>query len=571
MSGVAVTEMTASTDIAESYASPVIAPYVGAADSRSRRRWRGLIGPGTVAFCLIYGLAFGVLGPFIPLFFAFPIAILGLVAVWALPDARHAPSAALVGLLFAFVVALEVWPNYLALALPGLPWITMARLTGFPLTFVLLVCVSASHDFRARVAAALRATPWIWKLLVIFVVIQTVTVVFSRQPLMSVNRLLVAQTSCTAVFFASAFVFLAPGRVARMAAVLWVMVLAVCAIGFVEWRMRHLPWLGHIPSFLTISDDSVTKALAGQRRAAWGIYRVQSTSSTPLGLAEFLALSLPFVLNFAIGPYRWPVKLGATATIPVMLFIVFETGSRLGAVGCILTFLLYALAWGSRRWKERKDSVLAAAITFGYPAIFGLSLAATFAIGHLRAIVWQNGASQYSTDARKLQWHMGMPKILSHPWGYGIGMSGVVVGYYDQSGQLTIDSYYLSMLVDYGVIGFLVFYGMFAVSIFYSAKASLTSDMKSTDNLFLGPIAISLTNFFVIKSVFSQEDNHPLVFMMMGMVAALVARIRASAPAPDSTVTVRRARAAVHPGLMLARTRSDGGAAFEARPRRRGQ
>ena len=138
---------------------------------------------------------------------------------------------------------------------------------------------------------------------------------------------------------------------------------------------------------------------------------------------------------------------------------------------------------------------------------------------------------------------------------------------YHQSGQLTIDSYYLSMLVDYGIVGFLVFYGMFAASIFYSAKASLAADLKSPDNLFLAPIAISLTNFFVIKSVFSQEDNHPLVFMMMGMAAALVVRARAAAPAPGSAVTVRQARAAIHPGLMMARSRSDGRAAFEARPR----
>jgi hypothetical protein len=43
-------------------------------------------------------------------------------------------------------------------------------------------------------------------------------------------------------------------------------------------------------------------------------------------------------------------------------------------------------------------------------------------------------------------------------------------------------------------------------------------------------------NFFVIKSVFSQQDNHPLVFMMLGMVVALVWRIQQQRPVAVSSL-----------------------------------
>ena len=43
---------------------------------------------------------------------------------------------------------------------------------------------------------------------------------------------------------------------------------------------------------------------------------------------------------------------------------------------------------------------------------------------------------------------------------------------------------------------------------------------------FLVPIGIAMLNFLVIKSVFSEEANHPIVFMYIGMIVALAARIR---------------------------------------------
>ncbi len=47
--------------------------------------------------------------------------------------------------------------------------------------------------------------------------------------------------------------------------------------------------------------------------------------------------------------------------------------------------------------------------------------------------------------------------------------------------------------------------------------------------LYLLPIAIALSNFVIGKSVLSQVENHPLVFMLLGMAIALLARAKAEA------------------------------------------
>ena len=89
--------------------------------------------------------------------------------------------------------------------------------------------------------------------------------------------------------------------------------------------------------------------------------------------------------------------------------------------------------------------------------------------------------------------------------------------------MITIDTYYLSVLLEYGIAGFIVFYGMFAIAIYEAGRRSLFARSENEDKSFLLPITVSLIVFIVIKSVFSQQDNHPVIFMMLGALMALTA------------------------------------------------
>jgi hypothetical protein len=94
--------------------------------------------------------------------------------------------------------------------------------------------------------------------------------------------------------------------------------------------------------------------------------------------------------------------------------------------------------------------------------------------------------------------------------------------------MMTIDTYYLSIVLEYGVIGFIVFYGMFAIGIFEAGRRSLLAPPQNTDRSFILPITVSLVVFIIVKSVFSQQENHPLVFMMLGALMAIIATSRRS-------------------------------------------
>ena len=87
-----------------------------------------------MAFCFFYGAAYSIFAPYYVIAFFIPPAVLTLLVIWVLPDLEP-PVRTMEWLFFAFFVALVTWPDYLAVALPGLPWITIARLTCYPLDF----------------------------------------------------------------------------------------------------------------------------------------------------------------------------------------------------------------------------------------------------------------------------------------------------------------------------------------------------------------------------------------------------------------------------------------------------
>jgi hypothetical protein len=497
--------------------------YVADRASRRARRRRRIAWTMLLIGAFFYGLLYAFLPPaFIPQLSA-PLLLLGALVIWALPNQRAAPTRMLYWLFVGFYVSLICWPNYLALSLPGLPWITFLRLTGFPMSVLLLVCVSTSQTFRHELKAVLQATPAIWKALALFVGIQALSLVFSSHPVESINKFVIALVNWTAIFFTAAYVFRTPGRVTRWSFVLIAMALFVCAIGFWEWRIGRVPWAGRIPSFLSIDDENVERILAGGRRAATGLYRVQSTFTTSLSCAEFLAMTTPFIVHTIMVARRFYLRLFALACIPVVFFTIYNTNSRLGALGFFLSLLLYLAFWSVRRWKLTRESVFGPALTLAYPVIFVLFLTATMFVGRLHRMVWGGGETQFSTDARIAQWHAGLPMILQRPFGHGVGQAAEVLGFTNGDGVLTIDSYYLSIGLEYGVIGFIAYYGMFVAGLGYGT-ANLMKAKANDETLYLVPIVISLTVFLVVKSVLSQEANHPLAFMLLGMEVALISR-----------------------------------------------
>src|SRR4030095_6763983 len=147
-----------------------------------------------------------------------------------------------------FFLTLIAWPTYLAVALPGLPWISFIRIFGITLAIVLLISISNSRRVRAELREVLGETPLVWKLFAAFILFQFVSIFYSAQPFSSLEKFIIAQIYWTAIFSSCCYLFRTPGRVATWALMMAILALWVSLIGLWEWRLSHVPQAGHIPS-----------------------------------------------------------------------------------------------------------------------------------------------------------------------------------------------------------------------------------------------------------------------------------------------------------------------------------
>lgn len=517
----------------------ILNPYEN--EDYDKRRTRRLLG-GLALTSVIYGAMYGATETYFLTQLAVPIAILMALVIWALPNGTGTSTKLMTWLFWAFLGALLCWPDYLALALPGMPWITATRAILIPLSIAFLISLSVSPIIRREISILARKNKYTMYALGAFVLISFLSVGWSTAPFMSLSKFIVAVMNWILILFIALLVFSKQGSASKFAFFLWLVAIFVCLIGVWERQLQAVPWADHIPYFLKIEDPSVERILSFKARAATGIYRVQSKFTTPLGLAEFLAYTAPFILHVMITSNKMWLRVSAALTLPLLWYTIVATDSRLGMVGMFMTLILYLLAWASLRWARVKDSIFGPLIVIAYPMLFVAFILATFFVGRLRGLIWGSGAEQFSTESRKIQIADGIIKVLERPWGYGFGRGADTLGFTNLEGVLTIDSYFLSIALELGLAGFIAFYGAFLIAIFRGA--SVTLKQKNYDASFIIPAMVSLINFVIIKSIFSQTENHPLVFAILGL---LLASIHKLTPDSSSTTGANSIRSAGNP------------------------
>jgi hypothetical protein len=478
---------------------------------------------GLMLFGVVYGAIFALVMPYLIVPILVPLVIGLVLAIWVLPDARTVPTGALSTLLYAYLLSLAIWPVYLAIALPGTPWITVSRLIGAPLSLVLLYAASTSPQFRGTVARSLAAGRWIFIPVLAFLIIQIFSVALSKSVSDSLNKLINAQFGWTSIFFVSIFVFQSPIHRRRFAYMIWLAAVIMALVGLEEWREKRILWAGHIPSFLHVDDQVLVNYLRGSHRPYTDTYRAQSTASTSIGFAEFLALAAPFILYFLDRSEKIWLRLLTVGSLCLVFAGLYVADARSGLIGFCLSILSYGFAVGLRSWRNHRGSFVGIAISLSYPAVIASAVALSFMSHAVRVKVWGGGAQAGSTEARVVQMRMGLPLIAKNPLGYGVGQGASVLNYRLPGGQLTIDNYYLSLVLDYGVLGLTAFLTFIGLSTFVSGWMAFKPSPMTPERRFYLPIFQSLLAFFVIKSVFSQQDNHPVVFMIAGLLIALLA------------------------------------------------
>ena len=522
------------------------APVFGRAETRRRqrivltpyRRQHTLHGPllktvltlVLLVSCSVYGLMFGFMAPAFMVPFVVPILVALILVLWVLPEQHNPPLFAIEYLFPLFFIVLILWPNYVAISLPGVPWITLLRLIAYPMTLIFLYDISVSRKFRVEINKSINSIPILWALLIAFITVACATMFLSHAPFASFQIVLTQIINWILIFVISATIFKNFTLIERYLGLLCFLSVAMILLVFFENHLKYIPWAAHIPKLLTVNAPSVTVTLTPWYRAYSNIYRAKGTFSTPLELAEFLSLLTPAFLYFGFTSTRWLTRIGSLTMIPILFIAIRITDSRLGVVGMLVSVLLYGAFWTIVRWRSRPGDLFAAAAVYGYPVIFAGAIAAAFTSKRLNQMIFGGELQAGSTAARKDQLNTALAVMAKAPWGHGAGQSGPAMGY--SEGQfVTVDNYFITLGLDYGVLGIIIWYSIFIIAIFYALMYSVSAKYSSRkEGRLLAPLAVTLIAFLVIKWVHGQDENHPIYFLILGMISAVIFRLRNSPP-----------------------------------------
>jgi hypothetical protein len=515
----------------------VIGPY-----ARNRTLFGTLIVlaavPVGLLFCLFYGFFFGLTAPYLIVPFVVPIAFLTAIIIWALPDQRTAPTLAIELLFPAFFVSKIVWPTYLAISLPGLPWISLLRIIGLPLAGIFLVSLSVSKPFRKYFLDSIQSIQLLYICVIGFLIVQILTIFVSNSPLASGQVVFDQTINFTMMFLIGCVIFRKEQIVEKYIALLCALSFFVILLTIIENSKEYVIWSAHIPDILHPPSPNLENTLRPSYRMYTNVYRAKATFLTPLALAEFISLVTPFFLYFGLSSdKKFPLRSICIVMVPLTFIAVRMTDARLGVVGVFVSVLMYGMLWSFSRWRTRPHDLFAAATVYAYPVLFLGAVGAIFASTRLNNMVFGGGAHAGSTEARATQLGMAAEAFWRQPWGYGAAQSGLKMGF-AKDDFITIDNFFIGVQLDYGLFGIIFWYGMFLVGIGAALYHCLLDKYAHTlEARLLAPLAVSLTGFLIIKWVHGQDENHAFFFMMLGMVSALVYRLRhneVAAPMTDA-------------------------------------
>jgi hypothetical protein len=468
----------------------------------------------------IYGRLYATLPPEKLLALIAPLAGMALLIIWVLPDTKTAPSKAMARFLLGFFAVSVAWPDYLALQLPGLPWISFRRLFLGPMCLLLLVCLSTSADFRKKMQETLASEPLLWKLLIAFAIAQMLSIANARDIVGAVKNFINYQIAWTGVFFASVYAFRDENLPEKYLKLFLMAACFIAVIGVLELHNSAVLWKYTVPSFLQVDLTEMAGALDSPLR--FGQFRVKSVYNQPLPFAEIMALSIPALLYFIFTTKRLWTRIALVGIDLFILYVLTLPQSRLGLIGFFISHALFILVWAGRIWMRNKFSIIGPTITMAYPVILLAVAAAVMSVGSLREKVIGGRETAYSDQTRKMQKKLGRYVILRSPLvGYGPRQGGAALPQ-TGGGRASIDNYFLSIALDYGFLGFIPFYWMLLLAMHRAFMISIR-DVTRDNNIAL-VILTTVTSFLIIKGVLSEDDNHAIPFIMMGMLMAVLWR-----------------------------------------------
>lgn len=480
-----------------------------------------------IIVCIIAGYAFPYLFPSQVEYYIILILVIVVAGVSVMPQTLRRTDTLLWSTFQITIVMMAIYPWYLAIQVAGLPFINPQRVVIFMMTVIWLYEFKFNQSLRQRLLIYISKNRFFTILICIFIFSQLLGTATSTNFGVTLQKFLMFQLTWTFPLIVAVSVIHSEARLRRFIVLLVVGALLQCVIGFVEWRQQSLVWLYLLPQGFGADNEVFARILQGAFR--FDVYRVQGSFSVSLVYAEFLVMMLPFALLVSISKCHPVIRAIGIVTTIATLPAIYMSGSRLGFMGmavCLTVFIILRLMKHSQ--KDR-NSMLRPLAILAVPVVLSTVTLAILSIPRLRVLAIGGAQHQASTDGRIEQWLSGLGRIAQRPlFGYGPGAGAETLGYTNPAGVVSIDSYWLSALLEFGLVGGGALAAIFAWAAVMSARLYLSGD---SDWHRVGiSIASAIAAFCVVKLVLAQIDVHMFAFLFVGVAVASVNLAKSVSP-----------------------------------------
>lgn len=480
--------------------------------------WRRWLRPALQAAAFTAFVALGVLSTLIfpPMALVF-LAPLAIVIAFKAPAMRAAPRSLIMPLIYFGVLLLPLWPVYIHVKPGPLPILTPPRLILYAVSIFWAYDMICSPLRRGQLASALKRGRCIALPAGLFFMLGLFSLPMAEGRALAIPE-----------FFRQAMIWLLPflafATYVRRPRELKIIVTLLAITGGISGAGAIAEFLSgkllaNLLSPFIGSSGGEWLEIAKAEKVRDGVFRAQFTHTHPLSLGEFLALMAPVAFALAISEKGWAKKCAWALCLALLLGGAYSTNSRasLLIIGFALSicsaiyafrFMKTAAAW---RFKPAA-ALLSLFLILGSPLI---------AAGVYKVVAGEAGQSTARSSQTRLdQIEQAWPKIKERPiGGYGAGRSARVLGFWGRT--LTIDNYYLTLALDFGLPGPIVFGAMVIGMARLSARGSRSSG-HGMRAVYIG-LAGASGGLLVMRAVVSQTGNLSILFVLLGAMAGAAA------------------------------------------------
>ncbi len=517
----------------------ILPPYTRKVTDLRHRLLKAAVITATLVFAVIMGFWVALFSTLVVPMFAAVIGVLLLTAMWMADDLE--PDLSRIGaFLYILLVALLVaWPSYLAVDIPGLPWITPTRIVLALMAGVFLLQVSQSRITRDLIRNAVVGLKPAYVGYAVFIFFMFATILLSKKSGDAVSFVVQQLILWNLPLLVGLWLFNDERLAPKMLAVVTVPLFVVMVLTFFESR-DHLPiWIPHIPSFLQVDGPQMQAFLSTQFRYD-GTYRARGTFGIHLYFSQFLLIALPFVLHKALDATDTTRRGLAVAFLGLTIFTILLNNTRTVMTGQLVVIAGMLGIFALRHYLHSRSRIdmTGPLVALSIPAGVVVMAVLIASSNRLRNMTIGGKANIGSDDVRSGQWERAFSALLSNPLGHGTGDSGPLTGRM-ANGIWIVDSQWINFLVDYGIIGagglifFLAFVAISGVLI-YLQRADRSADL-------CGPAAVAIGSVMMTMITISFVGNLPLLMILVAMITATRYRLAQAGKLASARDVLQRA------------------------------